>query len=76
MTKSRGGYGLMRTCSVASGPVSIRIGEITVTIARLRDQTADIGVKAPPEMSITFEDGRSVHDTVENAIRSVLKDEH
>lgn len=66
----------MRTCNVAGGPVRIRVGEVIVTIARLRDQTADIGVKAPPEMTITFEDGRSVHDTVENAIRSVLKDEH
>ncbi|MCG6112872.1 MAG: carbon storage regulator [Paracoccus sp.] len=77
MTKARGGYGLMRTCSVADGPVTVKIGDgIYVTIARMRDQTADIGVKAPPELSITFEDGRSIHDTVEKAIRSVLKDEH
>ena len=32
-----------------------------------------VGVKAPPDMEITFADGRPLHETVEQAIQSMVE---
>lgn len=71
--QSRGGYGLVRRCRLEESPVTITVGDVTVTITRLGTLTATVGIKAPPDMEITFADGRPLHETVEQAIQSMVE---
>lgn len=69
------GLGLMKICKI-DRPVTITVGDIIVTLVKVGTQNATIAVKAPPEIAIQFSDGASLHETVEQALQSVLQGKH
>lgn len=75
MTKAHTkGFGLVKRCRVEEEPMVITVGAVTVTITRLGTQTATVSVKAPKEVPIEFQEGTPIHDSVEQAIESVVRE--
>lgn len=64
---------LIRNCNIEDGPVEFTVGDVTVKIMRIGGKTATVGIKAPREMAITFAEGTTIAEAVEQAINPVVE---
>lgn len=69
------GLGLMKICKMDK-PVTITVGDVVVTLIRMGTHNVTIAVKAPKQLTIQFSDGTPLHETVEQALQSVLQGKH
>lgn len=65
----------IRNCNLADGPLTFTVGDVTVKIVRLAGRTATVGIDAPREMAITFEESTTITEAVEKAIQPVVEGE-
>lgn len=67
------GLGLLKKKSLRVAPLTIRVGEVMVTITRITGSTASVAVRAPRELAIEFSEDGDILKTVEAALQSVVE---